>query len=229
MCVRRVGAVGLGVKYPDDSGIPTRSPVGIALSQRVSPVSRARPAPTPSARPPPRRATPPPVRVHAHVSNAQLSIQNTQHLNRDPATPRKVARTRRRISDRPIRAGHRPARVPCGCAPDRPERTGPSNEKKPAHGFKLTAPSTKDNLPKTELNHKSRLPHGNVLERGFTVARGAKRCPCSSVVHLRRLDQGDSSFRAEEEQRQLDRCRVDALLDGARARHAPGRQAGAAD
>ena len=152
-------------------------------------------APLP-ARAPTGTATPPRRPPCASTRTSQMLNCQYRILNISIAIPQRRADVAEGSPIARSGLGTAPTRA---CAPDRPERTGPSNEKKPAHGFKLTAPSTKDNLTKTELNHKSRLPHGNVLERGFTVARGAKRCPCSSVVHLRRLDQGDSSFRAEEE------------------------------
>lgn len=193
MCVRRVGAVGLGGKHPDDSGIPTRSPVGVALS-------RARPpSALPARRPrPPHALTerPPTVSlVYASDRRCTSKSQRSQMLpyrilNISIAIPQRHAKSRGLAEGSPIaRSGL--GTDPRVCSPTDP--TGPDqgpSEMRKSLGKSLTAGhySTKDHLrdlPKTELNHKSRLPHGNVLERGFTVARGAKRCPCSSVVHLR--------------------------------------------
>jgi len=193
MCVRRVGAVGLGGKHPDDSGIPTRSPVGVALSRArppsALPARRPRPPHAPTERPPTVSL------VYASDRRCTSKSQRSQMLpyrilNISIAIPQRHAKSRGLAEGSPIaRSGL--GTDPRVCSPTDPtgDRTKVQEMRK-SHGKSLTAGhySTKDHLrdlPKTELNHKSRLPHGNVLERGFTVARGAKRCPCSSVVHLR--------------------------------------------
>lgn len=193
MCVRRVGAVGLGGKHPDDSGIPTRSPVGVALSRArppsALPARRPRPPHAPTERPPtvivscmrPTAGARPNHNDHK-CSHTEYSTSQSRSRN---------ATQSRADSPKDLRSpdpGWAPTRA-CAPRPTRRDRTKVQEMRK-SHGKSLTAGhySTKDHLrdlPKTELNHKSRLPHGNVLERGFTVARGAKRCPCSSVVHLR--------------------------------------------
>lgn len=160
MCVRRVGAVGLGEKYPDDSGIPTRSPVGVALS-------RARPPSALPARAHGHRTHQPnaPPRLVSCASDRRCTSKSQmlpyRILNISIAIPQRHAKSRGLAEGSPIaRSGL--GTDPRVCSPTDPTGPdqGPSNEKKPwkkPHGRALQhqRPSPRSPKDRTESQKSS--------------------------------------------------------------------------
>lgn len=166
MCVRRVGAVGLGGKHPDDSGIPTRSPVGVALSRArppsALPARRPRPPHAPTERPPTVSL------VYASDRRCTSKSQRSQMLpyrilNISIAIPQRHAKSRGLAEGSPIaRSGL--GTDPRVCSPTDPTGPdqGPRNEKKPwkkPHGRALQhqRPSPRSPKDRTESQKSSTL------------------------------------------------------------------------
>ncbi len=164
MCVRRVGAVGLGGKHPDDSGIPTRSPVGVALSRArppsALPARRPRPPHAPTERPPTVSL------VYASDRRCTSKSQRSQMLpyrilNISIAIPQRHAKSRGLAEGSPIaRSGL--GTDPRVCSPTDPTGPdqGPRNEKKPwkkPHGRALQhqRPSPRSPKDRTESQKSS--------------------------------------------------------------------------
>ena len=168
MCVRRVGAVGLGGKHPDDSGIPTRSPVGVALSRArppsALPARRPRPPHAPTERPP--------TVSLVYASDRRCTSKSQRHrsqmlpyriLNISIAIPQRHAKSRGLAEGSPIaRSGL--GTDPRVCSPTDPtgpdQGEGPRNEKKPwkkPHGRALQhqRPSPRSPKDRTESQKSS--------------------------------------------------------------------------
>ena len=169
MCVRRVGAVGLGGKHPDDSGIPTRSPVGVALSRArppsALPARRPRPPHAPTERPPTVSLVYASDRRCTSKSQRQRSqmLPHTRYriLNISIAIPQRHAKSRGLAEGSPIaRSGL--GTDPRVCSPTDPTGPdqGPRNEKKPwkkPHGRALQhqRPSPRSPKDRTESQKSS--------------------------------------------------------------------------